>query len=102
MWEERIAHTLTQELKQRDAIRLDDLLYRPTTAPSPQEWIWRNQAGEALIDYALLTYGNDTFPTLLRGLTAYTTWEDVLSDVYSADVNEFEAGWNQYMQEQYK
>jgi hypothetical protein len=59
-------------------------------------------ASSTLIDYAVDTYGQERLPLLLNLLDTETGWETLISTVFGVSANEFEAGWQVYLEDQYR
>jgi hypothetical protein len=59
-------------------------------------------ASSTLIDYAVDTYGKEQLPLLLNVLDTETGWETLIPTVFGVSANEFEAGWQVYLEDQYR
>ena len=67
----------------------------------PNRIYWQYLAAYSVIDYAVETYGHEQLPILLKGWGKHNTWDELIPALYNTSVAEFEAGWNQYLAEQY-
>ena len=65
----------------------------------PEQMMWQSAVAEAVIDYAVDTHGPAILPQLWRGFHRYETSADWVNGVFGLTVEEFEAGWNQYLAE---
>lgn len=54
-----------------------------------------------LIEYAVVTYGQEQLPVLVAGLGQYDSWETLLPAVYGVSPATFEAGWQVYLGRHY-
>lgn len=54
-----------------------------------------------LIEYAVVTYGQEQLPVLVAGLGHYESWATLIPAVYGVSATEFEAGWQAYLAVQY-
>lgn len=54
-----------------------------------------------LIAYAVATYGRETLPILVAGLSQHENWATLIPAVYGVSATEFEAGWQTYLAVQY-
>lgn len=59
----------------------------------------RQSAAELLVMYAVETYGQDMIPDLVRGFRQYKSWGELIPAVFGVAVDEFERGWNGYVDE---
>lgn len=62
-----------------------------------EQMMWQSAAAESVVDYAVVTYGPEILPRLWRGFHTYETSADWVDGVFDLTVEEFEAGWNQYL-----
>ncbi|MEZ4865649.1 MAG: hypothetical protein R3C14_30335 [Caldilineaceae bacterium] len=60
------------------------------------EWV-RTVALATLVEYAATTYGADSIPMLVAGLSHATSWESLFSSSYGVSAAEFEADWQTYV-----
>lgn len=93
VFQERIAHG--------ERLRLMDLNYSSLPTERPEEWLWRMKAGELAIAYIVSTYGRERLPSFINGLSRYTSWHQLIPNVFDVTLEEFEADWNRYMAEEY-
>jgi hypothetical protein len=56
---------------------------------------------EELTEYAVAIHGRECLPTLLEALGKHNTWEGVIPGVFGVSDDEFEAGWQAYLADQY-
>ena len=54
-----------------------------------------------LIEYAMVTYGQDRLPALLAGLGKHEGWETLIPAVFNVSAADFEAGWQIYLAARY-
>lgn len=54
-----------------------------------------------LIEYAVVTYGQEQLPVLVAGLGHYESWATLIPAVYGVSASEFEAGWQAYLATHY-
>jgi hypothetical protein len=62
-----------------------------------QFWL-EAMALETLLDYVVVTYGDDGLPKLVDGFRRYETWETLIPAVFGISAEEFEQGWQAYLQ----
>jgi hypothetical protein len=71
--------------------------------PDPEWWVGKPfhpevLAFETLLDYLVGTYGRDALPKLVDGFRRYNTWQTLISAVFGISAEEFERGWQEYLQ----
>jgi hypothetical protein len=54
-----------------------------------------------LIEYAMVTYGQDRLPALLAGLGEHEGWETLIPGVFGVSASDFEAGWQAFLTVRY-
>ncbi|MCB0062544.1 MAG: hypothetical protein KDE19_10535 [Caldilineaceae bacterium] len=69
--------------------------------PNATEIMARYILAEAIVTYALATYGTDRLPILLQDFSVYSRWKDLIPRAFGVPLEEFEAGWRAYVQERY-
>lgn len=82
-------------------LTLDDIWWGNQQPLSDEERrLWQDMAAESVIAYTVKTYGPDRLPALLYGFHQFGNWQTFVLGAFGASVDEFEAGWNQYLAEQ--
>lgn len=95
---------------QRAPIYLRDLARPAYTRPTSADWQPEYQAagawGEALalatvVEYAVADYGRARLPELLHAFSQHHRWGTLIPAVFGVSADEFEAGWQRHLAEQY-
>ena len=101
-WRYYVEGLLRERLSKPAPLRLADLM-----TWGVDRWDWQGQwmqimAAEALVDYAVTTYGRDRLPALVQGLSQYGAWEALIPAVFGVSAEEFEAGWQAHLAARYE
>lgn len=70
------------------------------SAMTQQDWLWQAGAGYSLLAYATSLYGSEMLPDFLHNLSHVYGWNELIPATFGVSAEEFETGWNQYLQEQ--
>lgn len=97
LWDARAEALLQQQLAAHGPLRLVNLSYMPLPTEQAEEWLWRMKAGEAMMDYIVLTYGEKKIPPFIKGLSTYSSWATLVPGLFDVPLAEFEADWNRYL-----
>lgn len=54
-----------------------------------------------LLEYVAATYERERIPAFLDAFGTHHRWDDLVEDVFGIPAEEFEAGWQTYLKEQY-
>ncbi|MBV7327776.1 hypothetical protein KFU94_05855 [Chloroflexi bacterium TSY] len=63
------------------------------------KWWVRLKATETVIDYVVSQYGQEQIGSLFHGFTQYDDWEELIPAAFNIPADEFEAGWQNYVNE---
>ena len=69
--------------------------------PGRDTVLWRYAAASALLDYMVAREGQTVLPRLLVGLSAHGSWTSLIEGMFAMSEEEFTAGWNAYLAEEY-
>jgi hypothetical protein len=56
-------------------------------------------AFETVLDYVVVAYGRDSMPKLINGFRHHKAWKTLAPEVFGVSAEEFEAGWQEYLQQ---
>ncbi len=79
---------------------LRDMVNSLDTESIQDDWAgyWRDRlAASTVVEYLVETYGRDRLPLLLACMGQYRSWEELVPAVTGVSVEEFEAGWQEYV-----
>ena len=83
-------------------LRLADLTeFQVEGQPGRNTALWRYMAAETLLEYSVARAGQEALPALLDGLSETASWPELIGVVFDASEEEFVAGWNRYLAEEY-
>lgn len=83
-------------------LHLIDVVEQPVYDPYDQQTMMRQYIiAESAVAYALTTFGRERLPALLVGLDHHGSWNGLIRSVLGVSPEEFERGWNQYVEEHY-
>lgn len=80
-----------------------DIIHEPEgqseqwSQPSPTAYAIAN----TLVEFILVTYGNDKVPTLLDAFAEHDTWETLTPALFHLSADEFEEQWHAYLRKHY-
>lgn len=76
-----------------------DQLFMPDLDLAVTEPSWIDLlAFETVLDYVVTTYGDDALPALVEGFRRYDTWTTLIPAVFAVSAEEFERGWQGYLE----
>ena len=58
---------------------------------------WQTAAAASVIAYAVETYGEEVLPVLVHSFQSDRRWQELIPKIFDTSVEEFEAGWNQFL-----
>jgi hypothetical protein len=57
---------------------------------------------ETVIEYGVATYGHDALPRLIAAMGEHDSWQRLIPALFATSAEEFEAGWQAYLAQQYR
>ncbi|MBV7335927.1 hypothetical protein KFU94_48360 [Chloroflexi bacterium TSY] len=97
VWSEDAEAVFQYRLTLQNPLMLDEIAYVRNTADEQREWYWHLKKGESMVQYATEQYGRNRLPALLEGLSTHQSWDDLIPSLYQISRQEFETGWNEYL-----
>lgn len=73
----------------------------PVPVSNREAEMWQYMVAESVVAYAVERYGWERLPAFVRGLGEYSYWNGLIPRTFGVSVEEFEAGWQQYLAEEY-
>jgi hypothetical protein len=62
---------------------------------------WKGVALATIFEYAVVAYGREQVPALIAGFGTHEGWETLLPGIAGVSAADFEAGWRNYLVQQY-
>jgi hypothetical protein len=101
-WQQQAEMVFRQTSWEHRQLRLTDISDRYSgKIPSRATVMWEYMAAEAVVSYVVQVYGWDGLSDLIRGFGKTSFWYGLIPAAFGSSVEEFEAGWNQYLTEHY-
>ena len=100
-WNAKADAIFAEHVRKQGPLQLKELRAVTDQIRFPYEWYLRTKLAESVVAYADHTYGRDKIPAMLHALANVRSWEDLTRGVYEVSVEEFEAGWNEYVETRY-
>lgn len=63
--------------------------------------LWRFMAAETILEYIVHEYGREALPAFLHGMSESNSWAELTVAAFGVPIEEFVAGWNQYLSDTY-
>jgi hypothetical protein len=101
-WHNQAEETLRKHHHEILPLRLVDVVEQPINDPYDQHSMMRQYIiAESALAYAMNTFGRERLPALLVGLHHHGSWNALVRGVFGVAPEEFERGWNQFVEEHY-
>jgi hypothetical protein len=108
-------HTRLHGWQNMDSLRLSFLTAYDTAYDTsgccgwPNDWQYhhgastlRTEAAWTLVSYAMDSYGFSALPSLIEAMGEHNTWEGLIPAVFGVSAEEFEQGWQAYLDSEYQ
>jgi hypothetical protein len=101
-WHYQAEETLRRRQHETLPLHLTDVVEQPINDPYDQHTMMRQYiVAESALAYAMHTFGRERLPALLAGLHHHGSWSGLIRGVFGVAPEEFERGWNQFVEEHY-
>jgi hypothetical protein len=101
-WHYQAEETFRKHQHEILPLRLVDVVEQYINDPFDQQTMMRQyMIAESALAYAINTFGRERLPALLVGLHHHGSWSGLIRGVFGVAPEEFERGWNQFVEEHY-